>query len=66
MTSDQNQLTLNFTPGLLHDEIVEALSEELYKISMVILTLLHSRVKADAVFSSLCGNYFLVSPAPSD
>ena len=39
VTFDQNQLTFNFSPRLVPDKILEALSEELDKISMIIMTL---------------------------
>lgn len=48
MSFDQNQLTLNFSPGLLHYKILEAFFEKLYNTAMIIMTLRYPRVKEDA------------------
>lgn len=64
MTFDPNQLILNFSPGVLHTKIVEASSEKLYKISMIIMTLRYPHVREDAWSSLLCLVITFSSPFP--
>lgn len=65
MTFDPTQLTLNFSPRLLLYKTLEALSEALCSISIIIMTLSHSGVKEDELIFAPLAELLSHLPPPS-